>query len=123
MFVMVGKVIVRSFSTFTYACFCNSMSSCLLMSLLWRFYVYRMWCLHNFIQMVEVVYKHLGCCVGLYLFRSPVCFLYFCVTRPKYLLSWLSLVSRSSACVLDAYSQSSKKFQYSFFTVMVKEAG
>jgi len=62
-------------------------------------------------------------CMALYLEPSPRAFLYFFVTRPKSLITWLSLISRPSLNRLDAFTQSFKHFKDGFFKVVVKPAG
>jgi len=60
---------------------------------------------------------------SLYLRPSPQCFLYFYDTCPKNPITWLSLVSRSSISILDAFSQSFKHFKDGFLKFVVKEVG
>jgi len=61
-------------------------------------------------------------CRSLYIRSSRECFLYFYNTHPKDPITWLSLVSRPGINILDAYSQSFKRFKYDFFRVVVKPA-
>ncbi|QCD87052.1 hypothetical protein DEO72_LG3g1583 [Vigna unguiculata] len=61
-------------------------------------------------------------CMALYLEPSPRAFLYFFVTRPKSLITWLSLISRPSLKKLEAFTQLFKHFKDGFFKVVVKLA-
>ena len=62
-------------------------------------------------------------CQSLYLEPSPYAFLFFYDTRPRQLTTWLSLISRPSISILDAFSQSFKHFKDGYFKVVVKEEG
>ncbi|QCD87419.1 hypothetical protein DEO72_LG3g1955 [Vigna unguiculata] len=62
-------------------------------------------------------------CQSLYLQPSPLAFLYFYDMRPRQPTKWLSLVSRPSISMLDAFTQSFKHFKDEFFRVVVKEGG
>jgi len=62
-------------------------------------------------------------CLSLYLRLSLKCFLYFYDTRPKNLITWLSLVSRSGISILNAFSSSFKHFKDGFFKIVVKQSG
>jgi len=50
-------------------------------------------------------------------------FFYFYDIRPRQPTTWLSLVSRPSISILDAFTQSVKHFKDGFFKAMVKEVG
>jgi len=62
-------------------------------------------------------------CKSLYLEPTPYAFLYFYDTRPRWLATWLSLISRPSVSRLDAFSQSFKHFKDRYFKVIAKERG
>jgi len=62
-------------------------------------------------------------CMALYLEPSPRAFLYFFVTMPKSLITWLSLISWPGLNRLDAFTQLFKHFKDGFFKVVVKLAG
>ncbi|QCD86438.1 hypothetical protein DEO72_LG3g961 [Vigna unguiculata] len=59
----------------------------------------------------------------MYLEPFPRAFLYFFVSRPKSLITWLSLISQPGLNRLDAFTHSFKHLKDGFFKVVVKPAG